>query len=143
MHSAVVLLVQAENKEDAVFEAENFMDQEVGHAFDYYSIEDNNWGDLIGSKEKEEFVLPLSECKDKVIEYSKSKDLEIEYFQSLADQYKKAGDNQMYGFALKHLGEIIGEYFTPYAGVYNIDMSDYSIPDNTDDWWAVVADMHH
>lgn len=87
-------------------------------------------------------LLPLSDCLHKVEEWRKSDKERIE--SELKDAEEKwKDDNSMKGYCYKIAGSLLQEEFCFNQTVYNIDSYNYAIPENTENWWACVIDMHN
>ena len=132
MHFHPILLVKADNLEDAKSMASGFCDCECGD----HSIFD--YGDIVPDNNTE-WNKPLKEVKEKLpadghIEEAKrllakaSLELEKKDYVMAEYFYEKAGELFSQSFCTEHL-------------VYNIQFYDYS-QDYGDGWYAIEADLH-
>jgi len=132
MHFHPILLVQAENLEDAKSTARYFCEDECGEhsLFDY--------GDIVPDDETE-WNKPLLEVKAKL-----PKD---NYLEEAAQLLVQANDNlsrQGYGMAgyyFRKAGELYSQCFCTEYPLYNIQNYDYS-RDFGEGWYAIEADLH-
>jgi hypothetical protein len=60
-----------------------------------------------------------------------------------AEDYKAKGDLGMCGHTLIRTGELYAQNLNIGAYVFNIDSGDYSIPTDTNGWWAIAVDFHY
>ncbi|MDR3142466.1 MAG: hypothetical protein LBU37_12200 [Tannerellaceae bacterium] len=60
-----------------------------------------------------------------------------------AEGYKTNGDLGTYGFKLIMAGELYSQGLTIDTYVFNIDTGDYSIPEESGNWWVIVVDFHY
>lgn len=88
-------------------------------------------------------ILPLIDCLEKVKEFKGDLEAQIAEEEKHAEEYKAKGNKSMQGYCLKNAAEMLGEEFCFEANVYNIESCDYSIPEDTKGFWAVIVDMHN
>lgn len=87
-------------------------------------------------------VMKLSDCLDVVKSWS------FDIDQRAKEQFERAekhwaNDRRMKGYCIKKAGMIMSEEFCSDANVYNTEMWDYSIPEDTTGWFACIVDMHN
>lgn len=88
-------------------------------------------------------ILPLGDCFEKVKEYRGDLEAQIEEEEKRMREYALKGDRSMRGYLMKNIGEMLCQDFSFEANVYNIESGDYSLPSDTDGFWAVMVDMHN
>jgi hypothetical protein len=132
MHYHPVLLVQADNLEEAKITAQDFCDNECGeHAyFDYGGIVPDN---------ETEWNKPLAEVKDKLPPDTHIKDAT----EHIAKAEKEMERNQLgqAGYYFCQAGQLLQEMFCVDAPIYNVQYYDYS-RDYGEGWYAIEADLH-
>ena len=132
MHFHPILLVQADDLEEAKIRARDFCEYECSEhsSFDY--------GDIVPDNETE-WNKPLLEVKEKLpadghIEEAKrllaKANLELEQ-----NNYDTAGYNY------RMAGELFSQCFSTEHPVFNIQYNDYS-RDYGEGWYAIEADLH-
>jgi hypothetical protein len=60
-----------------------------------------------------------------------------------AEGNKAKGGLGMYGYNLIRAGELFSQSLTIDTYVFNIDFTDYAIPEESNGWWAVAVDFHY
>jgi gas vesicle protein len=96
-------------------------------------------------------VMPLKDCLKIVKEWSfnsleKGKKMEEEaktWLTDLNNEGKPKNNYDMYGHSIKNAGEIYSQQFCFDCNVYNVETGDYSIPENIEEYYAVMVDMHN
>jgi len=132
MHFQPILLVQAEDLEEAKRKAENFCENECGeHSFfDYGGVIPDNESD---------WNKPLLEVKDKL-----PVDTHVQDAKALIEKAHvelDGNDLGQAGYFFYKAGLLLQESFCSEADIYNIESYDYSR--NLDvGWYAIEADFH-
>jgi hypothetical protein len=132
MHFHPILLVQADDLEEAKIKAEDFCDTESGeHSyFDY--------GGIVPDTETD-FNKPLSEVKpilpgDDHIALARNLIAE-------AEQCMREGNHGHAGYCYRRAGLLLEQLFFVDYPLYNIDRNDYS-REYSEGWYAIEADFH-
>jgi hypothetical protein len=60
-----------------------------------------------------------------------------------AEGHKAKSILGMYGYNLIRAGELFSQSLTIDTYVFNIDFTDYTIPEESNGWWAVAVDFHY
>lgn len=132
MHFHPILLVQADNLEDAKAIARDFCDCECGdHSlYDYGSVVPDN---------ETEWNKPLIEIKEKLPkdDHLKQADLML----SRANAELKQRNHGMAGYYFNRAGELFSQQFSTEYPIFNIQYYDYN-QDYGDGWYAIEADLH-
>jgi len=137
MHKGIICLTNAESVEEAQEKVELFLEK-PSDKFDWYQI-GGRWNSLIG----ENNIMPLKECLNKVKEYVEQKGVEERIKQLEMNTTVAYSENKyMKGTCYKVLGNLLCENFCDDCDLFNIDDEDYSIPENTEGWYAIVVDIH-
>lgn len=93
-------------------------------------------------KEHEGDALALSKCLGVVREWVQ--DPEKEAAAMKAEQEKNwPNDRGMKGYFMKRQGQLLAEEFSFDTNVFNTVEYNYSIPEDTKGWFAVMVDMHN
>ena len=132
MHFHPILLVQANDLEEAKNKAEHFCDCECGdHSyFDYGGVVPDN---------ETEWNKPLNEVKEKL-----PADDHIEEAKRLVAKASLELEQDNYGMAgyyYRKAGELFSQFFSTKHSVFNIQYHDYS-RDYGEGWYAIEADLH-
>jgi hypothetical protein len=132
MHFHPILLVQADNLEEAKTLSEDFCGRETGeHAyFDYGGIvadKDTQWNKPLSEVIS---LLPPDDHIEKALR-----------FVSQAEEMFKKGDRDMAGHYYKKAGLLFEQSFCTESSVFNIRFNDYSRVFE-EGWYAIEADFH-
>jgi hypothetical protein len=132
MHFHPILLVNAENLEEAKIKAGDFADCESGeHSFfDYGGITEDT---------ETEWNKPLSEVKAKLPVDTHIADALSLLSKANAELIQNNFD--MAGYYFRKAGELFSQCFCSECTVFNIEYYDYSQPDE-EGWYAIEADFH-
>jgi len=136
MHKKVILLTQAEDKDEAKRKAETFMNSK-SEVCDWYTL-----GGRF-SNNNDDDILPIVECEKVLKDYIQNPITEGNKLMKQAEGYKEKKDYVMFGYVLEQASSMYQEKFFDETNVYNIDEEDYSIPKDFTGWYAVVIDMHY
>jgi len=132
MHFNPILLVHAENLEDAKSSARCFCDNECGeHSYFEY-------GSIVEDKDTE-WNKPVSEVWDKL-----PPDTHIEdalRFLKMAEGELAEKNYGQAGYYYSQAGDLLNENFCDEYPVFNIQYNDYSRV-NEEGWFAIEADIH-
>jgi hypothetical protein len=60
----------------------------------------------------------------------------------LAEAFRKEGDRRMWGHHLALAGNLLAQRFCRATCVWNAITNNYAIPDDPENWYAVVLDCH-
>jgi hypothetical protein len=60
-----------------------------------------------------------------------------------AEGHKAKRSLGTYGYNLIRAGELFSQSLTIDTYVFNIDFTDYTIPEESNGWWAVAVDFHY
>lgn len=92
-------------------------------------------------------VMPLSECLDVVnswkqdhIEEGKKK---LKDAEGWLNGEIKTNSYDMYGYVITKAGKLFQQEFFDECNVFNVENSNYSVPEDVDGWWAVMVDIHN
>lgn len=91
-------------------------------------------------------VMPLKECLEKVNEWSFDPDAEFEARMAEAKKRwvdSEKPDKRMYGYSIQCASLVLQQEFCFECNVFNTKMYNYQIPENVDDYYAVMVDMHN
>jgi len=92
-------------------------------------------------------VMLLAKCIDVVREWSQDPIIDGMLGVNKAVEWlngeRGKNDYRMYGYALHCASLLLRQSFSPECNVYNIESFDFSIPENIDDYYAVMVDIHH
>jgi len=113
--------------------------------FDHYKLPDD------GGVED---IMPLSECIEIVkeweqtIEVAKKEELDAKRWLAIGgnirrDKNEPWDDWNMYGYSLRKAGELYQQNFCFDCNVFNTETYNYSIPDDTTGYFAVMVDIHN
>lgn len=164
MHKGVILLVKASDKEEALSEVESFLEPYgEGFVWDWYQI-GGRWNNTLAPKDKQgnnnycdhyslpEYgnvydIVPLKDCIDVVKEWCKDLDKERE---ELWDKLVQAKEEAKEG-KWDSTGYLAGQYRDAHYGNFCFDSNVYNvteglaedIPDNIEEYFAVMVDMHN
>jgi hypothetical protein len=103
------------------------------------------------NKEYADDILPLTECIDIVKEWQQTiedaKKVEEEAKRWLQIKNEKTGelydDWRMYGYSLKEAANLYRQEFFFDCNIFNIKKYDYSIPEDIENYFAVMIDIHN
>jgi hypothetical protein len=153
MHKGVILLIKCDNEDTAEALANDFLESYgEGYVWDWYEI-GGRWKDIFGNNKP---ILSLSECLGVVKEWQQTISQAQEELDK-AQKWLKTGGNTrkidgkdvpfddyyMYGYQLKIAGQLFSQDFCFDCNVFNLENYDYSIPENVNDYYAVIVDMHN
>jgi len=132
MHFHPILLVLADDLEDAKAIAQDFCDCECGeHSyFDY--------GGIVPDEESE-WNKPLNEVKDRLPPENYLEEAALMLAKANAELERK--DHVMAGYYFRKAGELYSQCFSTEYPLYNIEYYDYS-RDYGEGWYAIEADLH-
>jgi hypothetical protein len=132
MHFHPILLVKAENLEEAKIEAQDFCDCECGERsfFDY--------GGIVPDEETE-WNKPFNEVKDLLPEDDHIE--KAEQFLEKADKELERKNHGWAGYYYRQAGALLSQRFCVEYPLYNIQANNYS-RDCDEDWYAIEADLH-
>lgn len=103
------------------------------------------WPTQFGDRDGD--IMPLDKCLDVVKEWAQDpEEAGKAEVQTAEERYGKSGkipNLNMYGHCLGKAGELYQQNFGFESNVFNTHAFDYSIPDDTTGWWAVIVDMHN
>lgn len=137
MHSAVVLLVKANDENEAKQKSEEFLDRYgEGVVWDWYEF-GGRWSDLL---EENRPVVRLDQCFVTVKKWSEDNVEEKVLREQLAEEKNRRSQ----GYLHLKLGKLLCEEFSFDSVVYNVEDWNFSVPEKElDQWFAVVVDMHN
>ncbi|GHU27800.1 hypothetical protein FACS1894172_02800 [Spirochaetia bacterium] len=129
MHVEIYLLTPAEDYADAKSRVEWYLENET--FYDHYTV----------LKEKSD---SLEEKRAELIELREKYDCRklADDYLAMAEEQKVAGNMSMAGYYYRRAGSLYEELLTDATVIYNIDFTDYSIPDDTHGWFAIAVDFH-
>jgi hypothetical protein len=132
MHYLKIVLVKAENKEEAIELAENIVHGYKNIAWDWFDI-GGRWNYVL-----EDNCERLDLCWDKIKDYWEDP---VEKARSLMP--KEVDFNKWEsGYNLKLVSELIRQSFNASHYFYT-EKRDISIPENKEEYFAVVFDLHN
>lgn len=107
-----------------------------------------NWRDEYREGGYSDDIMKLSECIEVVREFKQDPiTAGVEEETHAKKQYgAKEGENPdygMYGYCLTKAGKLYQQEFCFDCNVFNIEQYDYSTPEDTEGWWAVMIDIHN
>ena len=162
MHKLVILVVRADNKNEAMSEAETFMEEQINNVCDWYviwwgwsgllsEIHDDNI-DRYNTNENE--IVRLDECIDKVEKHKLTKEEIESRIENARENLVKARKkrlnsdewwNTMDAYWASIYSNLILGNFSFESDVFNIDTWDDELPeeDYYKEHYAVVIDMHN
>lgn len=152
MHKGVILLVECESKEEVMSYVESFMEPYGnGYIWDYYEIGGRWHGLLKPNVKSSEYaildnIVELKDCLQIVEEWIITEEYKEEIYQKMLQSKIDAQDGKydMSGYYAKVYGHIANGDFSFESNVYNItEMEAEEIPNNIEDYWAVIIDMHN
>ena len=129
-HTAIYFLAKEKDFEKAEHRVTEYLEGE--NFFDYSEVLHGESG-------------PLGQKRGELLELVKNWGWKknADGFLEQAEEYKADGNLGMYGYNLINAGELYAQYLTIETYVFNIDNSDYSIPEENENWWAVAVDFHY
>jgi hypothetical protein len=96
-----------------------------------------DWYDFGGRWKEFLTDAPLSKCLELVKEYAND-------YKELANRFMGIETTYDYtkGYNLIMAGNLLCQNLFEYTNIYNLETGDYSIPEDTEDWYAVMIDVH-
>jgi len=152
MHTLVILLTKAEDKEEAISNCEEFLEQYgEGDVWDWYVI-GGRWDNYLSPQENTEEntynVLPLADCLEIVRE--NIRDMAVIVDKCLKDMLeaiekeKKGEDGISSAYYASLYSDAKYNNFSFDSMVYDITTEEGEIlPANTEGYWAIVIDLHN
>jgi hypothetical protein len=136
MHISKYLVTFAENEEDAKLKTESWLDEYAGKEFFEYGVID---------EESEKQVVSLDEIREQLEAEKAELEKKLPEIEEEIRKCKESGNKSMEGDYHKRYGFILCEELTEDMPYFNIDLWDWSLPDEKKDngkWYAVLADFN-
>ena len=129
-HTTIYFLTKASNFKQAEQQVTNFLENE--NFFDYFNIITAQSG-------------PLEEKRPDLDAFIQEWDWKktADDFLKMAEQYKASGNLDLYGYHLINAGQLYAQYLSADTYIFNIEESDYSVPSENENWWAIAVDFHY
>ena len=124
----VFFLTEAEDLEDAEFYVARYLDEK---------------GIWNYSRKLPELSGPLAQKREILIDLYKNWDWKKRGEELLiqAEKYKAKGNFKMYGKYLYYASNIYCQELINDTPVFNIESEDYSIPEDTENWWVISINL--
>ena len=92
----------------------------------------------------EELSGPLTEKRDEISDLLNrwAWEKKAKYYLRKAEKNHAKGNFKKYGELLILAGELYSQKLTTNAWIFNMDSEDYSVPDEDENRWVVVAGLH-
>lgn len=142
MHKGIIILTKANDVEEAENNVSDFMILYKDSVWDWWQL-GGRWSSLLETS-------PLGECIELVNEWKQNVNHAIKAEEEAKQwlNYKNSNgdivaDYGMYGYCLVKAGNLYQQKFYNNTNVYNMETSDYSIPEEVFGWYAVMIDIHY
>jgi hypothetical protein len=129
-HTTIYFLTEAESLGEAENKVTTHLETE--HFYDY--------SDVI-----HELSGQLAVKRHELLEFAKNWDWKknADNFLVEAEEQRASGNMELYGYYLIKAGELYAQHLTVDTYAFNINLSDYTIPDEDKNWWAIAMDIHY
>lgn len=131
-HRKLLLLVEEEYKECAEDKARDFIEVEF--------TSDDNWYE-IGGRFKEKGLGGIFPYHERIVKENMDEN-PVEYYWEKAVSHKEKGEDSKAAVCAEIWAGYIRDYVHCYTTVYDITKYTHKLPDNPENYWVVIIDLH-